>query len=119
MRQGLILWIKGEQLTFNDLHLATRFFREMVVIFTLEMSNSDNSSQCLPGREKINEPCQEKTYSVFPTRSHTSRAVQPQKMVRALKLPIWAEEGLYFLCSENKGAYQLHGYCVYAKSRIS
>ena len=37
--------------TFNDLHLATRFFSEMLVIFTLEMSSSDNSGQCFPGRE--------------------------------------------------------------------
>ena len=37
------------------------------------------------------------------TRSDTNQAVQPQKMARGLKLV----EGLYYLCSENKGADQL------------
>ena len=49
-------------------------------------------------------------------------------MVRGLKFHIKAVEGLYNLCSENKGAYQLCGYreaeqrlCfrIYVKSRIS
>ena len=47
----------------------------------------------------------------FPTRSDTNRAVQPQKMARGLKFRIQVEEGLYYLCSENKGADQLRGYC--------
>ena len=34
--------------TFNDLHSVTRFFSDLSVIFTLVMSNSDNSGQCLP-----------------------------------------------------------------------
>ena len=45
-----------------------------------------------------------------PTRSDTNRAVQSQKMARGLKLCIKEEEELYYLCSENKGADQLHGY---------
>ena len=48
--------------------------------------------------------------SGFPTRSHTNWAVQPQKMARGLKFQIWEVEGLYYPCSENKGADQLHGY---------
>ena len=44
------------------------------------------------------------------TRSDTNRAVQSQKMVRGLKFCIYVEEGLYYPCSENKGADQLHGY---------
>ena len=46
----------------------------------------------------------------FPTRSDTNRSVQSQKMVRALKFWILKEEGLYYPCSENKGADQLCGY---------
>ena len=36
--------------------------------------------------------------------------VQPHKMVRGLKFRIYEVEGLYYLCSENKGADQLRGY---------
>ena len=42
--------------------------------------------------------------------SDTNRAVQPQKMARSFKFRIYEEEGLYYLCSENKGADQLRGY---------
>ena len=48
--------------------------------------------------------------SVFRTRSVTNRAVQSQKMVRGFKFWIYIEEGLYYPCSENKGADQLRGY---------
>ena len=34
-------------------------------------------------------------------------AVQTQKTVRGLKFWTWEEEGLYYLCSQNKGADQL------------
>ena len=66
--------------------------------------------------------------SGFPTRFVTNRAVQPQKTARAWKFQIYIEEGLYYLCSENKGADQLRSkaaqlICVfgfaYAKSRFS
>ena len=46
----------------------------------------------------------------FPTRSHSNWAVQSQKMARGLKFRIYDEEGLYYLCSENKGADQLRNY---------
>ena len=46
----------------------------------------------------------------FPTWSDTNQAVQLQKMARGLKFRIQKEEGLYYLCSENKGADQLRGY---------
>ena len=46
----------------------------------------------------------------FPTWSDTNRAVQPQKMARDLKFQIEEVEGLYYPCSENKGADQLRGY---------
>ena len=48
--------------------------------------------------------------SGFPTRFHTNQAVQPHKMARGLKFWILEVEGLYYLCSENKGADQLRGY---------
>ena len=48
--------------------------------------------------------------SGFPTRSDTNYAVQPHKMARGLKFRIKEVEGLYYLCSENKGADQLRGY---------
>ena len=46
----------------------------------------------------------------FPTRSDTNRAVRSQKIARGLKFRIEKEEGLYYLCSENKGADQLRGH---------
>ena len=46
----------------------------------------------------------------FPTWSDTNKAVQLQKMARGLKFHIEEVEGLYYLCSENKGADQLCGY---------
>ena len=42
----------------------------------------------------------------FPTWSDTNQAVQLQKMARGLKFRIWKVEGLFYLCSENKGADQ-------------
>ena len=45
-----------------------------------------------------------------PTRSDTNRAMQTQKMARGLKFRSYEEEGLYYLCSENKSADQLCGY---------
>ena len=54
------------------------------------------------------------------TRFDTNRAVQPQKIGRGLKFWILEEEGLYYLCGENKGADQLC--CVvfpYAKAVFS
>ena len=47
----------------------------------------------------------------FPTWSDTNQAVQLQKMARGLKFQIKEVEGLYYPCSENKGADQLRGYC--------
>ena len=46
----------------------------------------------------------------FPTRSNINQAVQVQKMARGLKFRIKKVEGLYYPCSENKGADQLRGY---------
>ena len=46
----------------------------------------------------------------FPTWSNTNQAVQLQKMARGLKFQIEKVEGLYYVCSENKGADQLRGF---------
>ena len=51
-------------------------------------------------------------HSGFPTRSDTNRAVQPLTMVRASKPRIKKVKGVYYQCSENKGADQLLGYCA-------
>ena len=48
--------------------------------------------------------------SGFLTRSDTNRAVQPHMIARGLKFRMWIEKGLYYLCSENKGADQLRSY---------
>ena len=48
--------------------------------------------------------------SGFPTRSDTNRAIQSLKMATCLKFRIEEEEGLYYPCSENKGADQLRSY---------
>ena len=51
------------------------------------------------------EPRGEKTgLRGFPIRSDTNRAVQSKKMARCLKFRIKEDNGLYYLCSENKGA---------------
>ena len=42
--------------------------------------------------------------SGFPTRCHTEQAVEPHKIATGLKFCIKEVEGLYYLCSENKGA---------------
>ena len=47
----------------------------------------------------------------FLSRSDTDRPVQSQKKARSLKFRIEGEEGLYYMCSENKGADQLRSYC--------
>ena len=46
----------------------------------------------------------------FPTRSDTNWAVQSLNMARGLNFRFQKVEGLYYPCSENKGADQLRGY---------
>ena len=43
-----------------------------------------------------------KSVSGFPTRSHTNRAVQPQKMARGLIFPIKIEEGSHYHVAKTK-----------------
>ena len=48
----------------------------------------------------------------FPTRSNTKQRAKPQKMARGLKFWILEVKGLYYLCSENKGAEPLRSYSL-------
>ena len=45
----------------------------------------------------------------FLNSSDTNQAVRSQKQARSLKFRI-KEEEVYYLCSDNKGADQLHGF---------
>ena len=45
-------------------------------------------------------------------KSDTNQAVQPQKMVKGLKIRIQDVEGLYYPCSKTNGADQLRNYCA-------
>ena len=47
----------------------------------------------------------------FPNRSDTNRPVQLQNQARSLTFWILEEEGVYYPCSENKGADQLRSNC--------
>ena len=42
-----------------------------------------------------------------PNRSDTNRPAKSQKEARKLEFRIFEEDGLYYMCSENKGAEQL------------
>ena len=55
----------------------------------------------------------EKTNNLGPTRSDINWAVQSQKQARSMKFWILEKEGLYYLCSKNKGADQLRG-CLFS-----
>ena len=52
-----------------------------------------------------------KQSSGFPTMPDTNQALLSLNMARGLKFRIQKEDGLYYQCSENKGADQLCGYC--------
>ena len=55
----------------------------------------------------------------FLTWSDTNKAVQLQKMARGLNFLILKVEGLYYPCSENKGADQLRGFFIEKKRKIA
>ena len=56
--------------------------------------------------------CVRKPTIWVPTRSDINQPVQSQKQARSLKFPILEKDGLYYPCSENKGADQLCSYCT-------
>ena len=47
-----------------------------------------------------------------PTSIEKNRPVQSRKEARSLKFRIYVDEGLFYPCSENKGADQLCSYCT-------
>ena len=51
-----------------------------------------------------------KTNNLGSNQVHTNRPVQSQKIARSLQFLMKEEEGLYYPCSENKGADQLRDY---------
>ena len=55
--------------------------------------------------------------TLFSTRSDTDRAIQPQKIARGLEFRIKEVEGLYYLCSGNKGADMLVCAFVFAYAK--
>ena len=54
-----------------------------------------------------------KRSSGFQTRSDTNQAVQSLNMAKGLKFVIQKVEGLYYPCSENKGAVTAKQICVF------
>ena len=58
-----------------------------------------------------------KQVSWFPTWSDTKQAVQIQKMARGLNCRIKKLGGLYYPCSENKGADELICVFVFAYAK--
>ena len=69
-----------------------------------------SAAELLVAYSEISVSCEplhvKNTSSGFPTRSSSNSAVQPQKMARGLKFQNKEVDGLYYLCSENKGADQ-------------
>ena len=61
------------------------------------------------------KPC----FSAFSTRSDTNVAVQPQKTASGLKFRIEKVEGMFFLCSENKGTDLRLCFHICKKNRFS
>ena len=60
---------------------------------------------------KIIEPQREKAGLRGFRQGKTNRPVQTWKQARSLKVRIYVNEDLYYLCSKNKGADQLCSYC--------
>ena len=71
---------------------------------------------CDPDTKQLSRVMRKPTFW-FPTWSDTNRAVQLQKMATGLEFRIKKVEGLYYLCSENKGADKLRG-CREADLRL-
>ena len=91
--------------------IQVRFKTACTVIETgygLEVLNV-GTREILPSRQPYLSRVMKKPTFWFSTRSDTNQAVQSQKMARGLKFRFKREEGLYYLCSENKGADQLRG----------
>ena len=102
--------LRGPYLTKTDI-----FFSLVVSLLLkcLTIQNKHNKPSTLsPFNFKGNELSRvmRKPTFWFPTWSDTNQAVQLQKMATGLKFRIKEVEGLYYLCSKNKGADQLRVY---------
>ena len=75
-----------------------------------ETDDTETDGQPEKTVRQTNKPCMRKPSFWFPTWSDTNQAVQLQKMDRCSKFRIKKVDGLFYLCSENKGADQLRGY---------
>ena len=62
-------------------------------------------------REHLSHDVRKPTFR-FPTWFDINQAVKLQKMARDLIFWFKKVEGFFYLCSENKGAYQLRSYCA-------
>ena len=65
---------------------------------------------CLKQKKQQMSLCMRKPTIWVSDQVDTNRAVQSQKIARSLKFQMKEEEGLYYPCSEKKGADQLRGY---------
>ena len=76
-----------------------------------DFSSISRSNALLLRTSLPNEPqCEKTCLWVSDHVPDTNQAVQPQKMLRGLRFWSKVEEGLYYLCRENKDADQLHSY---------
>ena len=82
--------------------IALTFLRDRNINTVIEIPNTRVQNMSL---------CMRKPTIWVPTRSDTNCAVQAQKQARGWKFWILEEAVLYYPCSENKGADQLHSYC--------
>ena len=76
------------------------------------MSREPSSWEYVDDLLNRNMPCHEKTCLRVSDCDRHNHAVQPQEMARGMKFQILKVEGLYYLCSINKGTDQLHGHRV-------
>ena len=88
-------------------------------VFTQVSPVSPEHAYPIPGRRSVRQKqylsrVRRKPTFWFLTWSDTNQAVRPRKMARGLKFRIQKEDGLYFLCSENKGADQLRGFAKFS-----
>ena len=107
----------GEDRTHNFAIKSEALPTELSVLPLMHTSKGSRECTLLKNPEYTGiityEPRHEKTgLRGFTTRSDTNQVRQSQNMARALKFRIKKEEGLFYLCSENKDADQLRSNCI-------
>ena len=68
---------------------------------------SDSATENMPicwKHTKMSSVCLENLSWWFPIRTDTNQTVYPQEIARGLEFQIQKEEGMYYLCSQNRGA---------------